>query len=253
MRAPLDLRPARSIRGQITNTHRHSRGTFCPSHALLVTPFRKKGRREDRAPAGTHKTPMRNDCTRMHRGDTGQPRRPAFPAQWFDGLCRALPGDEFLLPPSRSRNSPQARRLTRVRPSQKLDRSNDGQDHTVSPYASSPASPKGFAGNGAVRHAQFVTRSRGSSRPARPIPHRRRPRPPQPSPRFVTTYDRPFGGLGWPTHTTNPNFGKVECFCDGGLTAIWTVLPDRQLAIEASPLQHLRIAVFYRRWRTPCQ
>src|SRR5947207_14082312 len=25
---------------------------------------------------------------------------PAFPAQWLDGLCRALPGDEFLLPPS---------------------------------------------------------------------------------------------------------------------------------------------------------
>jgi hypothetical protein len=25
---------------------------------------------------------------------------PAFPAQWVDGLCRALPGDEFLLPPS---------------------------------------------------------------------------------------------------------------------------------------------------------
>jgi hypothetical protein len=25
---------------------------------------------------------------------------PASPAQWFDGLCRALPGDEFLLPPS---------------------------------------------------------------------------------------------------------------------------------------------------------
>src|SRR5215207_5413629 len=25
---------------------------------------------------------------------------PAFPAQWVDGLCRALPGDEFVLPPS---------------------------------------------------------------------------------------------------------------------------------------------------------
>jgi hypothetical protein len=25
---------------------------------------------------------------------------PAFPAQWLFGLCRALPGDEFLLPPS---------------------------------------------------------------------------------------------------------------------------------------------------------
>jgi hypothetical protein len=103
-------------------------------------------------------------------------------------------------------------------PSQRLDRSNDGQDHTVSPYAGTPASPRGFAGYGAVRHAQFVTRSRGSSRPARPIPHRRRPRPPQPSPRFVTTYDRPFGGLGWVRHTTKPNFGKVEYFCDGGLT-----------------------------------
>ena len=25
---------------------------------------------------------------------------PTFPAQWFDGLCRALPGDEFVLSPS---------------------------------------------------------------------------------------------------------------------------------------------------------
>src|SRR5882762_4668241 len=25
---------------------------------------------------------------------------PASPAQWFDGLCRALPGDEFVLSPS---------------------------------------------------------------------------------------------------------------------------------------------------------
>ena len=25
---------------------------------------------------------------------------PAFPAQWFYGLCRVLPGDEFVLSPS---------------------------------------------------------------------------------------------------------------------------------------------------------
>ena len=25
---------------------------------------------------------------------------PAFPAQWLYGLCRALSGDEFVLPPS---------------------------------------------------------------------------------------------------------------------------------------------------------
>src|SRR4029453_2412392 len=35
--------------------------------------------------------------TRAYRYSRGTP---AFPAQWFDGLCRALPGDEFLLPPS---------------------------------------------------------------------------------------------------------------------------------------------------------
>ena len=29
-----------------------------------------------------------------------QPNSPAFPAQWPYGLCRALPGDEFVLPPS---------------------------------------------------------------------------------------------------------------------------------------------------------
>ena len=39
-------------------------------------------------------------------------------------------------------------------------------------------------------------------------------------PAFVTTYDRPFCGLGWPTHTTFPNFGKVEYFCGEGLTCV---------------------------------
>jgi hypothetical protein len=32
------------------------------------------------------------------------PDHPAFPAQWFYGLFRALPGDRALLPPSLSRN-----------------------------------------------------------------------------------------------------------------------------------------------------
>ena len=33
-----------------------------------------------------------------HHGHTG--KRPAFPAQWFYGLLRALPGDRAFLPPS---------------------------------------------------------------------------------------------------------------------------------------------------------
>jgi hypothetical protein len=35
--------------------------------------------------------------TRAYRFSGGNP---AFPAQWFYGLCRALPGDEFVLSPS---------------------------------------------------------------------------------------------------------------------------------------------------------
>jgi hypothetical protein len=35
--------------------------------------------------------------TRAYRFSGGNP---AFPAQWLDGLCRALPGDEFVLSPS---------------------------------------------------------------------------------------------------------------------------------------------------------
>ena len=43
-------------------------------------------------------------CNSAHRKRTRAYRyrrnTPAFPAQWLYGLCRALPGDEFVLPPS---------------------------------------------------------------------------------------------------------------------------------------------------------
>jgi hypothetical protein len=45
-------------------------------------------------------------------------------------------------PPSPSRNSPTPRRLTRMPPPQRLGRSNDGQDHTVLPYARPAISPQ---------------------------------------------------------------------------------------------------------------
>jgi hypothetical protein len=42
--------------------------------------------------------PVLNIAQAMHRGKTtGEAgNNPAFPAQWFDGLCCALLGDEFL-------------------------------------------------------------------------------------------------------------------------------------------------------------
>jgi hypothetical protein len=67
---------------------------------------------------------------------TGTPGHPTFPAQWFYGLCRALPGDEFVLSPS----SANMDCLSPVGPThlRRLDTSNGCQDHTVLPYALAP-------------------------------------------------------------------------------------------------------------------
>jgi hypothetical protein len=48
---------------------------------------------------------------------------PAFPAQWFDGLLRALPGERILVCHRRRRDT-----------SRKLGTSNGCQDHTTWPY-----------------------------------------------------------------------------------------------------------------------
>src|SRR5882724_1449227 len=75
----------------------------------------------------------REKCTRAYRfsGNT-----PAFPAQWFYGLCRALPGDEFVLPPSPADYGSSKARLGFANLRQ-LDISNGCQDHTVLPYSTS--------------------------------------------------------------------------------------------------------------------
>src|SRR6266702_5021581 len=76
-----------------------SRGTICPSFASTLSLQRRRSRecRVRAAPAVS--------CARLHKGMRTRACRfsggnPAFPAQWLDGLCRALPGDEFVLSPS---------------------------------------------------------------------------------------------------------------------------------------------------------
>jgi hypothetical protein len=58
---------------------------------------------------------------RSHHGHTGN--RPAFPAQWFYGLLRALPGDQACLTPS------PALLIADLTPA------SGRQNHTTSPYA----------------------------------------------------------------------------------------------------------------------
>ena len=72
---------------------------------------------------------------KLHSGIQGSRDIPAFPAQWVDGLCRALPGDEFLFVTVASRIDDAANSVELTTPPRRLDRSNDGQDHTVLPYA----------------------------------------------------------------------------------------------------------------------
>src|SRR5216684_153512 len=92
---------------------------------------------------------------RSHHRYTGN--NPAFPAQWFYGLLRALPGDQACLTPS------PALLLADLTPA------SGRQNDTTWPYAS----------------ASFVRLA---------FAHLTLTRPPHPVPRFVTTRDPPSVG-----------------------------------------------------------
>ncbi len=112
----------------------------------------------------------------------------------------------------------------------RLDRSNDGQDHTVLPYARPALSPQYFQPCRRSRKltgetnlaAPFVcTRDSGSQGlPALPAPSRADAAASTASPaRDQDDLEiAPLGEPGWATHTLKPNFGKVEYFCKDGLT-----------------------------------
>jgi hypothetical protein len=81
------------------NTVWPSRGMVCPRFAGTVCPSMKEG--AGNAGCALHPRSRVQNCakkrTRAYRfsGNT-----PASPAQWPYDLCRALPGDEFVLSPS---------------------------------------------------------------------------------------------------------------------------------------------------------
>src|SRR3954463_2046767 len=121
---------------QLADTPSRPRGVFRPSFASSLPPLVQEGAGK----AGCRLAPAVR-CAKMVRKETAQQHtgganHSAFPARWLDGLCRALPGAEFLLASLAPRIwMMQSARLGSLAPSRQLDRSNDGQDHTVLPYA----------------------------------------------------------------------------------------------------------------------
>ena len=72
---------------------------------------------------------------RLHSGIQVKPKHPAFPAQWFDGLCRALPGERCTIAPVALRMTDAPARSGRTH-HHKTWRTDPGrQDHTILPYA----------------------------------------------------------------------------------------------------------------------
>jgi len=88
---------------------------------LIYSSLETRGRREGRAPAGTHGP----RATKKHAAEPQvQPKIPGLPcANGFNGLLRALPGDHAWLPPSFADNSAT------------LAPASERQDHTISPSA----------------------------------------------------------------------------------------------------------------------
>ena len=124
-------------------------------------------------PAGTHDPPREEFAhANAQAGQQVGRKHPAFPARWFDGLCALSPEPSSFWPPS-PRELAMSRDPVEPRPiSARLDRSNDGQDHALSPYAAARLRPRASPDLSAVRpHA--VGTSRGSSRPG-PTSHARR-------------------------------------------------------------------------------
>jgi hypothetical protein len=82
-----------------SQTHLRILAACSPELCFVVSPSNERGRREDRVPAGTRGPLCEIVVTRLHSGIQVKPKHPAFPAQWFYGLCRALPGERCTIAP----------------------------------------------------------------------------------------------------------------------------------------------------------
>jgi hypothetical protein len=122
---------------------------------------------------------------RSTRVTTSTPESPGIPARnGFNGLCRDLPGDRALLPPSSAEQGFVTARLGQ-QSSANLTPASGRQDHTILPYASAsfvsaPFDRSRILVGSALHHVSRLTL----------------PRPPHPHPASVTIAIRPSGGVG---------------------------------------------------------
>jgi hypothetical protein len=101
--------------------------------------------------------------------------------------------------------------------SARLDRSDDGRDHTVLPHASDPASPRGYARferRSCNAACKSLTGLGSIHCPALPLASATALLTSTATRSAARDDVRPplFAGSGWVIHTTKPNFGKAECF-----------------------------------------
>jgi hypothetical protein len=102
---------------------------------------------------------------------TGTPESPGIPARnGFNGLCRALPGDRALLPPSSAEQGFVTARLGQQN-SANLTPASGRQDHTILPSAATSLV------------SVLSTAHKSFDLPCDPIARKTLPRPPHPAPR----------------------------------------------------------------------
>jgi hypothetical protein len=111
--------------GESPCTTSRSRGVLRPSFAIKFPPSPNRGRRECRAPDAPDSRVCEGSKQRAHALVRSHRNHPAFPTQWFYGLCRTLPGDRAFLSPSPLRSL----LLKNLTPASRR------QDHTILPSA----------------------------------------------------------------------------------------------------------------------
>jgi hypothetical protein len=138
--------------------------------------------------------------------------------QWFYGLCRALPGDRALLPPS-----PRGYRFVTARLGQQnsanLTPASGRQDHTILPSAKSVSRPRA------------VDRSRIPEKPpCDPVARKTLPRPPHPVPYVRDDRETPLC-VGRDAKSSRSDLGgvKTKIFLQKGLDTPVNKPPDGQI------------------------